>query len=185
MNGKTTRRGRPNPATEASKGGRPRIAAFGAALLLGTGLAFGCEAPGPAQTLTAEHEAALADTLLAVAEEWNAAWAELDPEPYLAHYGDEARFYYQGAELDRAALGEVVREEMAGIERWSTELVDPRVEVLGPDAGVVSFRYEGEWEDTDGETRDIEAALTLVFERRDGEWTVVQAHESFPPDVEF
>lgn len=167
------------------EGATRTLFASAAALLLAAGLSLGCEAPEEAPRLTPEREAALADTLLSVTEEIDAAWKGLEPGSYLAHYGDDAWFYYDGAALDRATLEGLVREEMDRVERWSSEVVDPQVEVLGTDAGVVSFRYEGEWEDTAGEVRGIEAAFTAVFERRDGEWKVVQAHESLPPDAEF
>lgn len=157
--------------------------ALGAALLV-TGAATGCTQPDSGR-MTADREAALSDTILSLAEEIDAAWKNLQPEAYLRHYSDDVQFYYQGSRLGRSAFEEVVRQEMPAIEAWSTEITDTRVEVLGPNAGVASLRYEGEWTDTAGATRDIAAAVTLVFERRDGEWTAVQAHESLPPDVEL
>lgn len=155
-----------------------------AAVLLITGAATACTQPdsGP---MTEEREAALSDTIRSLAEEIDAGWKNLEPEPYLQHYSDDVQFYYQGSRLGRTDFEKVVRQEMPAIEEWSTEITDERVEVLGPDAGVASIRYEGQWTDTAGETRDIAAAVTLVFERRDGAWTVVQAHESLPPDVEL
>lgn len=155
-----------------------------AAVLLITGAVTGCE-PADSGRMTADREAALSDTIRSLAEEIDAAWKNLEPEPYLQHYSDDVQFYYQGSRLGRSAFENVVRQEMPAIEAWSTEITDKRVEVLGPDAGVASIRYEGQWTDTAGETRDIAAAVTLVFERRDGEWTAVQAHESLPPNVEL
>lgn len=155
-----------------------------AAVLLIGGGAVGCTQTD-SSPMTAGREAALADTIRSLAEEVDAAWTDLEPAPFLQLFSDDIQFYYQGSRLGRAEFEEVVKEEMSAIEKWSTEITDFRVEVLGPHAAVASFQYEGQWMDTAGETRDIAAAVTLVFERRDGEWTVVQAHESLPPDAEL
>lgn len=152
--------------------------AVGAFLLLG-GLAAGC-APAERAGMTAEREAALADTLLSLTEEVDAAWRQLEPGPYLDYYSDDAHFYYDGTHLPRAKFEAVVREEMAAYDEFSTTMGEPQVEVLGPDAGVVSFRYEATAVDTAGNSEQMTAAVTAVFERRDGQWRVVQAHESFP-----
>lgn len=161
-------------------------ALLAAAVVLVLGGAVGCTGTdsdsGPTM---ADREAALADTIRSLAGEMDAAWTSLEPDAYLQHYSDSVRFYYQGSGLGRAEFEKVVREEMSAIEEWSTEVTHDRVEVLGLDGAVASFRYAGQWTDTAGETRDIAAAVTLVFERRPEGWTVVQAHESLPPDVEL
>ncbi len=145
--------------------------------------ALGC-APADSGQMTAEREQALADTLRSRAEQVDAAWEQLEPGPYLGHYSDDAHFYYNGSHLPRKKFEAVVRKEMAAYEKFSTETMEPQVEVLGPDAGVVSFRYKGQAVDTAGTSQSLTAAFSLVFERRDGDWKVVQAHESFPPPEE-
>lgn len=154
-------------------------ATLAALLVIGVG-STGCTR-ADTTGMTADEKAALADTVRSLAEEVDAAWKKLEPEPYLELYSEDVQFYYNGSQLPRAKFEKVVRKEMAGLRRWSTKLLDPQVEVLGPDAAVASFRYRGEAVDTAGRAREISAAVTLVFERRGGEWKIVQAHESFPP----
>lgn len=149
------------------------------AVLLG-GVGTGC-APADSRQMTAEREAAVADTLRALTRQVDSLFKALDPEPYLALYSGDTHFYYDGSHLPRKKFEAVVRKEMKAFERFSTTMMEPQVEVLGPDAGVVSFRYRGEAVDTAGTTREMTAAVTVVFERRNGEWKIVQAHESFPP----
>lgn len=161
--------------------GRTHTALIGALLLLLSGLpAIGC-APADSGQMTAQREAALADTLRALTHQVDSAFTALDPEPYLALYSEDTHFYYDGSHLPRKKFEAVVRREMEAFERFSTTMMEPQVEVLGPDAGVVSFRYQGEAVDTAGNPQKLTAAVTVVFERRSGEWKVVQAHESFPP----
>lgn len=159
------------------------LVTLAAVLCLGAGTVAGC-APAESGRMSAEQEQALADTLRALTEQVDAVWEQLEPEPYLTHYSDDAHFYYEGSGLPRKKFEAVVRKEMAAYEKFSTEMMSPQVEVLGPDAGVVSFRYRGEAVDTAGSTEQLTAAVTVVFERRNGEWKIVQAHESFPPPEE-
>lgn len=70
---------------------------------------------------------------------------------------------------------------MTAFERYETEILDPKVEVLSPNRGVVSFRYRDEIADTTGNARSGSAAVTLVSERRNGQRKVVQADDSFGP----
>lgn len=153
-----------------------------AVLLVGS-LIGGCTPTGSGGMSSAE-ERAIADTLQTLTEQVDAAFEALDPQPYLAYYSDDAHFYYDGSHLPAKEFEEVVRQEMAKYRKFSTTVMDPQVEVLGRDAGVVSFRYRGRAADTAGNSQKLTAAVTVVFERRNGEWRVVQAHESFPPPGE-
>lgn len=155
----------------------PRLLLIG--LLVGI-VGAGCSSVERGQ-LSSEREAAIADTLLSLTRQVDTAFTQLEPGPYLRYYSEDAHFYYRGAHLPKKKFETVVRREMAAFERYSTEILDPRVEVLGPNGGVVSFRYRGQVADTTGDTRSVSAAVTLVFERRNGQWKVVQAHESFVP----
>lgn len=149
-------------------------------ILVTATLASGC-APADSGQMTAEREAALADTLRALTHQVDSAFKALEPGPYLALYSDDTHFYYDGSHLPRKKFEAVVQKEMQAFESFSSSMMEPQVEVLGPDAGVVSFRYEGTAVDTAGNSQKMTAAITAVFERRNGEWKVVQAHESFPP----
>lgn len=56
-------------------------------------------------------------------------------------------------------------------------MVEPHVRILGPDAGLVSFRLVGEetgavW------TKPFSAAFSLVYQKLDGEWKIAHVHDS-------
>lgn len=149
-------------------------------------LLLGCTGSGRASAqptrLDAEQEAALADTILAVTERYNAAWEALSAEGILAFHPDDLRYYYRGSGgiSSKVVFDRVLREEILPFMRsWSMEVIDPDVEVLGPDAAVVSFVMDTEVVDASGQADDYgSGALTYVFERRDGEWQIVLMHES-------
>lgn len=173
-------------SSESGSGSRRRLGRLSVLLLaaLLTGGALGACQPAESGQVTAEQEQAIADTLRSLVAEVDAAWSRLEPGPYLAYYSDDVHFYYQGSHLPRKKFEQVVRQQMGAHQEFSTEMMEPRVEVLGPDAGVVSFRYEATAVDTAGSSQQLTAAVTAVFERRDGEWKIVQAHESFPSAME-
>lgn len=170
-------------SSESGNGSRRSLGRLSLLLLAGLflGGALGACRPADSDQMTAQREQAIADTLESLTETIDAAWSELEPGPYIAHYSDDAHVYYQGSHLARKQFEKVVRQEMGAHQEYSTTMMDPQVEVLGPDAGVVSFRYEATAVDTAGDSQEVTAAVTAVFERRAGEWKVVQAHESFPP----
>lgn len=127
--------------------------------------------------LTAQEEQALADSIESRAENLLATWGELEPEAYLRLYSEDVQFFFGGWN-DRAQFEKVVRKTMAGYQEYPAEIMDMEVEVLGRDAAVATLTYRAQPVDTAGESDEFEAAFTLVYERRDGNWKVVQAHES-------
>ena len=136
---------------------------------------------GAARTV---REGAVADTVLALTEAYNAAWEALDPEAILAFHPDDLRYYYRGSGgmSSKAAFEGVLREEiLPAMRSWSMGVVDPHVEVLGPDAAVVSFAFDTDVVGASGRPYDYRSgALTYVFERRGGSWKIVLMHESAP-----
>lgn len=151
------------------------------AIIIFCGLLLGCEDEQHSTQLTPEQESAIADSIQSLTEDVLVAWEELNPEPYLDYYSDDLHFYYQGSDLTRDKFEEVVRREMAAYQEFTTELSDPQVEVLGPDAAVVSFKYKGTAVDTTGNQKSLNAAFSVIFERRNDEWKIIQAHESIVP----
>lgn len=135
----------------------------------------------------AQEEEALADTILALTDVYNAAWEALDPEAILRFHSDDFRYYWRGSSAgmsSKAAFERVLRDEiLPGMRKWSAEVIDPQVEMLGRDGAVVSFEFTSEAEDTAGEPFDYGAgALSYVFERRDEGWPIVLIHESDLPE---
>jgi ketosteroid isomerase-like protein len=137
----------------------------------------GCTA-GDAGELTAEREAALADTLRSVLQDFNDAFFALEPGPYLDYFPEDFHFYGRADYMTRTEYGEGIRELMGGDRDWSGDVRDVRVEVLGPDAGTASYTWRATVVDTAGNEEEHAGAVTVVFERREGEWRVVRAHES-------
>ena len=50
--------------------------------------------------------------------------------------------------------------------------------VLDRDSGVVSLMYEGKITSLDDTVSDYDGALSYVLHREDGDWNIVQLHES-------
>lgn len=143
---------------------------------------FGCGGQQQTQVeLTPKEEQALADTIESRARNLMATWSELKPEPYLRLFSDDVQFFYQGW-ANRAEFEKNVREIMGSYSEFPVEVTDARVEVLGRDGGVATLTYRSQPVDTAGQSDEpFEAAFTLVYERRDGNWKVVQTHESLIP----
>jgi ketosteroid isomerase-like protein len=63
---------------------------------------------------------------------------------------------------------------------WGT----PQVDVLSPDAAVVTTTYRIPHRTPAGEPHTVAGAWTAVFARRGGKWVIVQEHLSeIPPEV--
>lgn len=145
-------------------------------------VAFGCagqEGQTPGE-LTPEEEKAVADTVQSLTEELAARVEALEPEPYLQLFSDDIQFFYRGWS-EGAQYEKEIRKATAGLREYPMEITDTKIEVLGRNGAVASLIYRSQPVDTAGQSSEVEMAWTLVFERRDGEWKVVQAHESLIP----
>lgn len=152
-----------------------------AALILGTG-ATGCAEQGPAGAdLTSQQEAALADTIATVNQNLVTVWSELEPEAYLELVSDDVLFSFHRW-FEGESYREAVRQFMAAHRSNPIEITDSEVEVLGPEAGVVTGSYSSQAVDTAGQSETLNGAFTFVYERRDGEWLLVRGHESVLPE---
>jgi uncharacterized protein (TIGR02246 family) len=165
------------PISLASRAARAAVAA----LALG---AAACRADAP-RAPTAAERAAIADTLRRlVARAYDLAAP--DPvERMLSLYPDSGR-------VVSAAAGSVVtsrdtlRAQLAGFwERIGQNMRDPRwvwdttiVDVLAPDAAVLTGIYRIPHRTPRGEPHEVGGAWTAVFVRRDGRWVIVQEHLS-------
>lgn len=121
------------------------------------------------------REAGVADTLLSLTRKYEDAWETLDAEAILAFHPEDLLYYWRGRLTpSRDAFAQVLREQIlpAAGEGYATETIDPRVQTLGPDAGVVSSRFRSEG------SEEVEGAVSLVYERRNGTWKIVHVHES-------
>lgn len=121
----------------------------------------------------------LTEKLLALAQEWVDTWNQKDVERMAQLHGDVADTLYGfGDTFDSVeTLLQGIRETNFWNVSWKLALVEPRVRILGPDAGLVSFRLVGE-ESGAGRTKPFSEAFTLVYQNLDGEWKIVHVQDS-------
>jgi uncharacterized protein (TIGR02246 family) len=121
-----------------------------------------------------EQEVQLAtDSLLA-------ASGRTDVDAAMAPYA-EAMHADNGELMSRAELEEMYAAVYAGLDRIEFTPSVSNVQVLGPDAAVWvgQATYRGFAADTI--TAQGQMALTLVWERDEGDWRVLHMHQSFVP----
>ena len=161
---------------------RQAVLAFGSVLLLAA-----C-----AHTRSPEHTAShsvseqsgratapVAGTLLALTEEWVDTWNRKDVERMAEMHGDAAQTVYVIGETSSSVewLLREIRETKFWDLSWKIAMVEPRVRLLGADAGLVSFRLVGEEASVRG-TKPFSAAFTLVYQKLDGDWKIVHVQDS-------
>jgi uncharacterized protein (TIGR02246 family) len=124
-----------------------------------------------------ETEVALADTVLTLAREWLDAWNELDADRMLQFYDEDLLYYWRGRPMTYEQFEAAVYEHIIPNESYSIEMTNPHVQVLGADAAVVAFNWRDK-ADPRNEAQAPRAAVSLIFERRGGEWKIAHIHES-------
>lgn len=129
----------------------------------------------------AQDEQAVVDTIESLTDDLMTTWSDLDPDAYLQFFSDDVQFYFRGWS-DREQFGKMVRRILSNTREYPYEITDRKIRVLGQDAAVATLIYRAQPVSAKGESSDFEAAYTLVYERRDGAWKVVHAHESVTPE---
>ena len=94
-------------------------------------------------------------------------------------HGDAAQTVYVIGETSSSVewLLREIRETKFWDLSWKIAMVEPRVRLLGADAGLVSFRLVGEEASVRG-TKPFSAAFTLVYQKLDGDWKIVHVQDS-------
>lgn len=157
----------------------PGLMRFAPVILAGMGMATASAEPGEKD---AGKGAQIAEEVLQVTRDYNAAWETLDPERISAFHSEDFHYYWRGARhaSSRAEYDHLLREQIIpATSKWSAEMIEPAVQVMGPDSATVSFEFESE-------TAPYEygpGALSYVFRRTDGAWKIVLIHESAPVPV--
>jgi uncharacterized protein (TIGR02246 family) len=123
-------------------------------------------------------DSVIAGMVVARTRELAASWERLDADAYLAHFSDDLTFYFEGARVRRSQFEATVREAIGALRESTFEVLDPEVEVLGPNGAAISFELRELMVDHSGVTTALNGVLTLIYERREGRWLVVRAHES-------
>lgn len=109
-----------------------------------------------------------------------AAWAGLDAPAVVSFYSKRSRDTYNGERLSYTGLVDWAADGYSGIASTDIgELVDYRIDVLAPDAAVVSWHNSVSEAPTDqhGVARYI-AFMTQVWVREGSEWRLLHNHES-------
>lgn len=123
-------------------------------------------------------DSVIAGTIMARTRELAVSWERLDADAYLAWFSEDLTFYFQGARVSRMEFETTVRDAIASLRESTFEVVNPDVEVLGANAAAISFEIREVMLDRTGAITEVNGALTLVWERREGRWLIVRAHES-------
>lgn len=123
-------------------------------------------------------EAALASEISREVDRAIAAWTALEPQAFFDLFSDEFQWLYEGTVIDRATFEEMVRQFMVAHTAVDWRWTERTVEVLGPDAAVFSGSWTLTQTDTAGVQMEDGGVITFVYERRNGEWRIVHAHES-------
>ncbi|MFN0177403.1 MAG: YybH family protein [Gemmatimonadales bacterium] len=144
----------------------------------------GCNQPGE---FTPAARAAVGDTIRAQAERVIAALGSKDVDQLVALftpdsdfvYVDNGRIYPDRPALKAAASG-FFRRLGSASGRWDPAHVLP----LSPSAGAFTGVFRPQMADTAGTPLWVDGKIwTFVYERRAGQWLIVQAHEvnALPP----
>jgi hypothetical protein len=127
---------------------------------------------------------AMAQEVRAQADSFLAAFRQLNAQPYLDQLANNQSYAENGAFYPtRDSLLSVIRQFPAmytAIEvAWDGE---PRVTVLGTDAVVFSSGFRETLQPKTGAATKAHGIWTGVYQRVNGRWSIVQAHESYVPD---
>jgi ketosteroid isomerase-like protein len=152
------------------------------ALLSLPALLAGCAAGGDDELSGAER-AALVDSIKLLANEMVETIDRHDVDGFIAYHWHNPDFVW-------ASSGEIIPLEShhAGMKEYFSgpgqnvhfELAESRVHVLSRDAAVATCIIHSSSIGEDGEPRSGHEAWSIVVQRINGEWKVVQAHESYP-----
>jgi len=148
-------------------------------------LATACAAPpGPAATLSSTERAALADSVRAFAAEMVATIDRHDVDGFIDRHQDGPGFAWAtwGAvvplESHRASMKRYFPSDQGKQVRFT--LGESTVYVIDRDAAALTGIIHSTNVDAEGNPTTGHEAWSIVVHRIDGQWKVVQAHESYP-----
>ncbi|NIM49755.1 MAG: DUF4440 domain-containing protein [Gemmatimonadales bacterium] len=131
--------------------------------------------------LTDEQRAAIRDSLEQVMAGLVDAARALDADAIRARYAENPVVALNGVIFeDFDARFELTRQWLGSLRTLKGSYKNLHVEVLAPDAAVVTRNDDISWTDTTGVAGEFHSAWTGVFRRIDGQWKIVYSHESLP-----
>jgi len=136
----------------------------------------------PASTeLTEGERAAIEDTVEQLMVELVDAGRALDFDRIRAAYAESPVSVIDGVIIeDFDAHFELARGFFESLQTLDGSYRNVHLEVLAPDAVVVTRNDDIFWADTTGTEGEFHTAWTGVFRRIDGEWKIIYSHESWP-----
>ncbi len=136
----------------------------------------------PASTeLTDGQRAAIKDTVEQLMAELADAGRARDFDRIRAAYSENPVSVTNGVIIeDFDARFELTRGFFESLRTLDGSSRNVHLEVLAPDAVVVTQNDDIFWADTTGTEGEVHTAWTGVFRRIDGEWKIIYSHESWP-----
>jgi ketosteroid isomerase-like protein len=121
-----------------------------------------------------------------IGEEVEQVWAglvtaaeALNPDPIRAAYAENPVVVLNGVIIeDFDARFELTRQFLGSLRILEGSYKNVHMEVLAPDAVVVTRNDDLAWTDTTGAEGEWHSAWTGVLRRIDGQWKIIYAHES-------
>lgn len=148
-------------------------------------LLLGCRSAG--ETMTDVERAALADSLSGFARQMMLDIDGHDVDKFIGHHENGPGFAWatSGALVPLDSMHATMRTYFSGPQGQHAHfsLGDVRAVSLGRNAGAVTAIINSTNRDSTGAERRSHQAWTIVVERREGRWRVVQAHESYPTEI--
>ena len=107
-----------------------------------------------------------------------------DPERLIAHFAPVAGFHMfsDGQRLTYEVMTAGVRQALPSLRSLEGGFSDQHVEVLGPDAALVSSAFHDTVVDGSGATTRTRGAASWLWRRIDGQWRIVYGHVDHYPE---
>lgn len=126
------------------------------------------------------------DEIVAVTEAYNEAWETADMVRVSNFHVPDFRYWWHGR-LSAATNEEFITEYtriMSTTKEWSMETGGMDVQVISPEAAIVSFvATSTHLITTEGQSYDYGVgAFTYVWQKLEGEWKLLHIHESAPDE---
>jgi hypothetical protein len=135
--------------------------------------------------MTDAERQAVAQDVRAQVDSFVAALRQLNGQPFVEQlasnefYGENGTVPYPTRDSLLSATAHFPQMYTALDITWEGE---PRITVLGPDAAVFSVAFREVAQSTTGAAVKVHGLWTGVYQRVNGKWGIVQAHESFVTD---
>ena len=156
----------------------PRAMLYAVAALLSTG----CR-PAEQQQLTAEEEAAIADSVTALFDQIPSATNALEFDRLLGYYrASEDLTYLAAGRINRShrTMADIMEAQFGGAVAADLRWLEKYVDVLSRDAVVATARFEFSMVLQTGDTARSSGTYSATYVRRDGQWKIEHSVHTFP-----